>query len=112
LWGGRLYTDYINNAKGNDKMMNSVYADNAESLLALGFDCTLLTDQQMDTVGMAAENAELDWDWATANSNNDEDRISRITEAKDAVEACGAETENEMIALHVGILFDDFGIQR
>jgi len=93
-------------------MNNSPYADYAESLLEFGFDCATLTDEQMDTVGMAAENAWLNWDWATADDEGDEVRASRIIEAKDAVAACGAETEGEMIALCVGIWFDDFGIQR
>jgi len=95
-----------------ERKMASAYDDMKEWLATLGFDCSKLTDDQMDQVGMAAENAGLDWDWATADDEGCEDRASRIIQAKDQVECTGCLSEDEMIANSVGATFDDLGIRR
>ena len=92
--------------------MASAYDDTKDWLATLGFDCGKLTDDQMDQVGMSAENAGLDWDWATADDEGCEDRANRIIQAKDQVECTGCSSEDEMIQNAVGAAFDDMGIQR
>jgi hypothetical protein len=92
--------------------MASVYDNMKEGLATLGFDCSNLTDDQMDQVGMNAENAGLDWDWATADDEGCETRVRRIIQAKEAVECTGCMSEGEMIANAVGATFDDLGIRR
>ena len=93
-------------------MTTSVEMDQMEYLAEMGFNCSVLTTEQKDTVLCALEQAGLEWDWATADDEGDEVRASRIIEAKDAVAAGNYESEGEMIASYVGALFDDFGIQR
>ena len=93
-------------------MTTSVEMDQMEYLAEMGFNCSVLTTEQKDTVLCALEQAGLEWDWATADDEGDEVRASRIAEAKDAVAANNYESEDEMIASYVGAFFDDFGIQR
>ena len=93
-------------------MKNSSYAHWAEELNKLGYDCSGLTRCEMDEVGMAAENAVLDWDWATADDEGDERRARRIVEAKNQVECTNCSTEDEMICNSVGATFDDIRGRR
>ena len=100
-------------------MKNSVYADSAEELARLGFDCSNLTDDQMTRIGMSHENADLEWHWAGADEKDwrkgtftREYCAARIYEAKVAVAACGAETLDEMVCLYVGGIWDDLRLER
>ena len=116
-WIGKIKV--INNANEETKLKNSSYADWAEELARLGFDCSNLTDDQMDEIGMAYERADLEWHWASVNEKDwrkgsftREYYAARITEAKIAVAACGAETLNEMVCLYVGGIWDDLRLER
>jgi hypothetical protein len=97
-------------------MINSTYAEYAEDLKALGFDCSKLSDEQMDECGMAAERATNDWGWAHAVVDADDDYITveeqldYISKAKGEVEAADAESENEMIGRYVGGFYSDYNI--
>jgi hypothetical protein len=73
----------------------------------LGYDCSGLTDYEMNQVGQAAERAVLDWDWATADDEGDGIRAKRIVEAKDAVNCTNCSTEDEMISNSVGATLDE-----
>lgn len=100
-------------------MKNSSYADSAEELARLGFDCSSLTDDQMTDIGMAYERADVEWSWAGADEKDwrnggwtREYYTARIYEAKVAVGACGAETLDEMVCLYVGGMWDDLRLER
>jgi hypothetical protein len=88
-------------------MKNSLYANWAEDLNKLGYDCSGLTDDEMNQVGQAAERAFLNWDWATADDEGDERRARRIGEAKDAVHYANCSTEDEMISNSVEATLDE-----
>jgi hypothetical protein len=96
--------NYTNNTR-------STYADWAETIQeATGYDCSMLTAEQMDEVGMAAERAWCDWEWAEAKLDGDEEYNARVRLARANVKACGATSENEMVGSYVGGFYDDYGI--
>ena len=93
------------------KATHSTYRDWSSTINeATGRDCSALNDSQMDEVGMAAERASLEWGWAHASSNGEDDRAASISAAKQNVECCSAESENDLIGACVGIFFDDYGL--
>ena len=98
---------HFNWSERGSKINNSLYAHWAEDLNKLGYDCSGLTDDEMNQVGRAAERAVLDWDWATADWEGDERRARRIGEAKDAVHCTNCSTEDEMIGNSVGATLDE-----
>lgn len=110
-------SNFINNTR-------SSYAYCAEGIHeATGRDCSMLTAEQMDEVGMAAERAWLDWEWAevaeivtrlgmdvsAADEVSDEHK-ARVKQAQSNVKACKATTENELVGLYVGGFYDDYSL--
>ena len=91
-------------------MKESSYKEYADYLSELGYDCSNLSVEQMDEVGMAAERAQHDWDWAQASSDGSEDRDLKVLEAKQNVAASDAQSEDELVARYVGGFYDDYGL--
>lgn len=99
--------------------MASSYSDYADYILEMtGYDCSSLTDDQMDAVGMAAENAETYWEWAHAdeaevskqypNGVNGVTVAQQIAQAKSYTEGC--ETLKECLGAYVGGAWDSLGL--
>lgn len=95
--------------------------DYTKYLAKMGFKCHLLTDDQMDEIGMAAERAQLDWDWSTASPddcnayNTREETVARIEAAQGDIAGvfmCSDETptEDSLVAAYVGGFYCDYGI--
>ena len=94
-------------------MKNSLYADQAARIKKLtGYDCRVLTDAQMDDIGMAAERADLDFDWSKAkNEQACEERAKRISAAKYNIKSVTGESKpllRDVMGAYVGGFYEDY----
>lgn len=101
----------IKPVQSKPEYMKSSYHDMAVFIQEVtGYDCTVLTEYQMDMIGMSAENAILDIDWAKGELTGDSKTDSRIKKAISNIKESCADTENEYISLCVGGTYDSFNL--
>lgn len=72
-----------------------------------GYDCSILNDDQMDLVGMAAENGALVWDWG--NTSPDDMRPQAVR-ARDELANTGWNSLEECVQAYVGGAWDSLGL--
>lgn len=97
-------------------MKGSSYADMAPYIKEVtGHDCSKLTNEQMDEIGMAAERALWIWEWHNITDLSDDSRISNrnraLAEVKSVFEHKDtAPNEDDLVIAYVGGMWDQLGL--